>query len=132
MNEYFLGVDPGRSKTGLAITDRSGRIHYLKVAQTADLKQELAECIQRFLPTAAIIGNGTNSSKVADVVQQVGPELPLSMIEEAHSTEEARKLYWEENPPRGWRRLVPLGLLVPDEPLDAYAAAVLLRRFLCR
>lgn len=132
MTEYYLGVDPGRSKTGLAIADRNGRIHYLKVAQTAELKRELAECIQRFLPAAAIIGNGTNSSKVADVVQQVVPELPLSMIEEAHSTEEARKLYWEENPPRGWRKLVPLGLLVPAEPLDAYAAAVLLKRFLHR
>ena len=64
------------------------------------------------------------------MVQQVLPELPMSIIEEAHSTEDARKLYWEENPPQGWKKIVPLGLLVPVEPLDAYAAAVLVRRFL--
>lgn len=125
-----MGVDPGRSKTGLAITDQAGKIFYLKVAATGDLKKELGECTQRFLPRAAIVGNGTNSSAVADMVQQVLPELPMSIIEEAHSTEDARKLYWEENPPQGWKKIVPLGLLVPVEPLDAYAAAVLVRRFL--
>jgi len=51
-------------------------------------------------------------------------------VEEAHSTEEARNLYWQENPPQGWRKLMPLGMLVPDVPLDAYAAVILVRRFL--
>ncbi len=132
MSEYYLGIDPGSSKTGLAVADGSGRIVFLQVVQTAELATALAACRQSWQPAAIVIGNGTNSSRVAEVVRRVLPDLPLHVIEEAHSTEEARQLYWQENPPQGWRKIVPLGLLVPVEPLDAYAAAVLLKRFLNR
>jgi hypothetical protein len=39
-------------------------------------------------------------------------------------------LYWQENPPKGLKKLIPLGMLVPPVPLDAYAAVILVRRFL--
>ena len=74
-------------------------------------------------PLAMIImGNGTNSKTIAKVVQQLYPLTKLHLVGEAHSTEDARTLYWQENPLKGWRRLVPLGLQVPPIPLDAYAA----------
>lgn len=132
MSKYYLGIDPGSSKTGLAVMDESGKIVFLQVAPTARLAEELLACRERWQASEGVIGNGTNSGRVADVVRKVLPDLPLQIIEEAHSTEEARRLYWQINPPQGWRKIVPLGLLVPVEPLDAYAAAVLLKRFLHR
>lgn len=132
MSEYYLGIDPGSSKTGLAVMDNSGEIAFLQVVQTVKLAENLLACRERWQPLEAVIGNGTNSGRVSDVVRKVLPDLPLKVIEEAHSTEDARKLYWQINPPQGWRKIVPLGLLVPVEPLDAYAAAVLLKRFLNR
>lgn len=132
MSEYYLGIDPGSSKTGLAVMDNSGEIAFLQVVQTAKLAENLLACRECWQPLEAVIGNGTNSGRVSDVVRKVLPDLPLQVIEEAHSTEDARKLYWQVNPPQGWRKIVPLGLLVPVEPLDAYAAAVLLKRFLNR
>ena len=54
----------------------------------------------------------------------------VAAVEEAHSTEDARTLYWQENPPKGLKKLIPLGMLVPPVPLDAYAAVILVRRFL--
>jgi hypothetical protein len=51
-------------------------------------------------------------------------------VNERDSTLEARDLYWKEVPPRGWRRLVPLSLQVPPEPIDDFAAVVLARRHL--
>lgn len=112
--------------------DNSGEIAFLQVVQTAKLAENLLACRERWQPLEVVIGNGTNSGRVSDVVRKVLPDLPLKVIEEAHSTEDARKLYWQINPPQGWRKIVPLGLLVPVEPLDAYAAAVLLKRFLNR
>ena len=64
------------------------------------------------------------------VASCVLPGFPLHVVDEKYSTEEARELYWELFPPKGWRRLIPLGLQTPPEPLDGYAAVVQARRFL--
>lgn len=130
MTTKLLGIDPGRSKTGLALTDEQGKILALHIASTSEMRRELADFVGTASIKAIIMGDGTNSKVIMNDVAAVFPQLPLHLIGEAHSTEEARSLYWEENPPTGWRRLVPLGMLVPDEPLDAYAAVVQIRRWL--
>lgn len=130
MTTKLLGIDPGRSKTGLALTDEQGKILALHIAYTSEMCQELADFVGTASVKAVIMGDGTNSKVIMNDVAAVFPQLPLHLIGEAHSTEEARSLYWQENPPTGWRRLVPLGMLVPDEPLDAYAAVVQIRRWL--
>ena len=68
--------------------------------------------------------------KLQQTLAGILPDLELIACDEAYSTEEARTLYWELNPPQGWRRLMPLGMLTPPVPLDAYAAVVLARRYL--
>lgn len=129
MNKY-LGIDPGRSKTGLALVDEAGKILALHIAPTAAIEAELRSFAGSEVLSAIVMGNGTNNKAIGRAVQKVFPKAELNLVGEAHSTEEARSLYWQENPPRGWRRLVPLGLLVPPEPLDAYAAVVQVRRWL--
>lgn len=126
----YLGVDPGISKTGLALVNAEGKILRLCIARTASLAKELRDFCKDTALKAVIIGNGTHSQNIAQEIKQLLPELPVHFVEEAYSTEAARRLYWEENPPKGWRRLVPLGLLVPSEELDAYAAVVQVRRWL--
>jgi len=130
MNKLYLGVDPGRSKTGLALVDGAGKILKLHIADSQNIDKEIVEFIQKSCPVQIVLGNGTNSSNIGEAVQKVLPNVEITVVEEAHSTEEARTLYWQENPPQGWRKLVPLGMLVPDVPLDAYAAVILVRRFL--
>ena len=130
MNKLYLGIDPGRSKTGLALVDGAGKILKLHIADSQNIDNEILEFIQKSCPVQIVLGNGTNSSNIGEVVQKVLPNVEIAVVEEAHSTEEARTLYWQENPPQGWRKLVPLGMLVPDVPLDAYAAVILVRRFL--
>lgn len=126
----YLGIDPGRSKTGLALLDAEGKILQLHIAQTSDFAAELRSFVGAAALTQIVMGNGTNNKAIGAAVHEVLPHTPLALVGEAHSTEEARSLYWQVNPPRGWRRLVPLGLLVPPEPLDAYAAVVQVRRWL--
>ena len=130
MNKLYLGIDPGRSKTGLALVDGAGKILKLHIADSQNIDKEIVEFIQNSCPVQIVLGNGTNSSNIGEAVQRVLPNVEIAVVEEAHSTEEARTLYWQENPPQGWRKLVPLGLLVPPVPLDAYAAVILVRRFL--
>lgn len=129
MNKY-LGIDPGRSKTGLALVDETGKILALHIAPTVAIEAQLRSFAGNEALTAIIMGNGTNNKAIGRAVQKVFPDAQLNLVGEAHSTEEARSLYWQENSPRGWRRLVPLELLVPPEPLDAYAAVVQVRRWL--
>ena len=130
MNKLYLGIDPGRSKTGLALVDGAGKILKLHIADSQNIDKEIVEFIQKSCPVQIVLGNGTNSSNIGEAVQRVLPNVEIAVVEEAHSTEEARTLYWQENPPQGWRKLMPLGMLVPDVPLDAYAAVILVRRFL--
>lgn len=130
MTIKLLGIDPGRSKTGLALTDAEGKVEALYIASTDNIRQELSAFAGNASISDVIMGDGTNSKIISKDVAAVFPQLPLHLIGEAHSTEEARNLYWQENPPSGWRRFMPLGMLVPEEPLDAYAAVVQIRRWL--
>lgn len=130
MTKLYLGVDPGRSKTGLALVDEAGKILKLHIADSQNIDNEIVDFIQKSCPVHIVLGNGTNSRIIGEAVKKVLPNVELTVVEEAHSTEEARTLYWQENPPQGLKKLVPLGLLVPPVPLDAYAAVILVRRFL--
>ncbi|MDY4919640.1 MAG: pre-16S rRNA-processing nuclease YqgF [Phascolarctobacterium sp.] len=128
----YLGIDPGRSKTGLALVSEDGSILALHIARTEVIETELRSFAAGYAIKLVVMGDGTNNNAIAKAVQDVFPELELQLVGEAHSTEEARTLYWEVNPPTGWRRLLPLGLQVPPEPLDAYAAVVQVRRYLAQ
>lgn len=126
----FLGVDPGRSKTGLALVDDKGSIQGLHIAFMENFLEELQSFCKDVELQAVVLGDGTNSKAVSQLLAEIYPKLEQHVVGEAYSTEEARKLYWEVNPPHGWRKLIPLGLQVPEEPLDAYAAVVQVRRWL--
>ena len=130
MNKFYLGIDPGRSKTGLALVDGNGKIISLHIAESQNINNEILEFTKENCPAQIVLGNGTNSRNICEAVQNVLPNIAVTVVEEAHSTEEARVLYWEENPPQGLKKLVPMGMLVPPIPLDAYAAVILVRRFL--
>lgn len=126
----YLGIDPGRSKTGLALVGEQGEILKLHIAQTAIISKEIMAFLQSEKPCCIVLGDGTSSKTMEKALREVLPELAICYVDEKHSTEEARTLYWQVNPPKGLKKLLPLGLLVPEEPMDAYAAVVQVRRYL--
>lgn len=130
MTKLYLGIDPGRSKTGLALVNGAGKIVKLHIAESQNIDNEIVEFIKNSCPVHIVLGNGTNSRNIGESVKRVLSDVMVTVVEEAHSTEEARALYWQENPPKGLKKLIPLGMLVPPVPLDAYAAVILVRRFL--
>ena len=130
MTKLYLGIDPGRSKTGLALVNGAGKIVKLHIAESQNIDNEIVEFIKNSCPVHIVLGNGTNSRNIGESVKRVLKDVMVTVVEEAHSTEDARTLYWQENPPKGLKKLIPLGMLVPPVPLDAYAAVILVRRFL--
>lgn len=125
-----LGVDPGTAKCGLVVTTGEGEVLHRAVTEVAALPAVLSEVIRRFGPLSVVLGSATGAEVVERIVREVLPDAEIALVEEHHTTEEARRLYWSYCPPRGWRRLVPRGMLLPTEPLDAYAAEVLVKRWL--
>ena len=124
-----LGIDPGSDKCGLAVV-REGRVLAKKVVPRADFLETAANWVHQFRVEQIIIGDGTGSGAVVKEVRRSLPDVPAATIDERFSSEEARKLYWVDHPPRGWRRLLPVSMQVPPEPYDDYVAVILARRFL--
>jgi len=56
--------------------------------------------------------------------------LPIELVDERETTLLARARFFVDHPPRGWRRLVPRGMLLPDRPIDDYAALLIAQRYL--
>ncbi|MBO6292509.1 MAG: pre-16S rRNA-processing nuclease YqgF [Selenomonas sp.] len=127
-----MAVDPGRDKCGLAVLDREGQILWRRVIPTAELVTWAARLKADYQAARLILGTGTTHSQAEQRLREALPEMAVEVVDEYRTTELAKKLYWKVNPPRGWRRLLPLGLQVPPEPVDDLVAVILARRALGR
>ena len=122
-----LAIDPGRDKCGIAVLSPQGDVLLHEIVPTGALETRVSELAAEYAPRI-IMGDGTTRAAAkARIEAQVGA---VTLVDEYRTTEEGRRLYWAENPPRGWRRLVPRGLLTPAVPVDDFAAVALARRFL--
>lgn len=126
----LLGVDPGRSKSGLALVSEDGSLEKFTVAMMNNFAAELQDFVQDRQVQTIVVGNGTTSAAMQQILKNTFPKAAVQVVEESHSTEEARKLYWQLYPPKGLKKLIPLGLQVPPINLDGLAAVILVRRYL--
>lgn len=124
----FMGIDPGRDKCGATVLDAAGNIKFQRVIPTDELDVVLKNLAAEFPIETVILGDGTTHKSAAEKISAAG--LKFLLVDEKHTTEEARRLYWQKNPPRGWRRLLPTSMQVPPEPVDALVAEILVKRFL--
>ena len=124
-----LGIDPGTRKCGYAVVveSRSAPLE-LGIVPTDALSGRLRELVMRFTLRAIALGGGTHADAVAAVVGGLG--LPVRLIDERETTLLARRRYFSANPPRGWRRFVPRGMLLPPRPIDDFAALLIAERLL--
>lgn len=133
MNEpmkLYLGVDPGRDKTGAALVWENGTIFKQEILPTDDFTRHLKEFLPEQPLSGCILGDGTTSKTMAEQLREAFPQLPLFTVNEYGSTQEAKKLYWKLYPPKGWKRLVPTALLDAPSAVDGLAAVVLVQRYL--
>lgn len=123
---HILAIDPGRCKCGLAIVDPQGLVVQKMVADSGGLESLVSDLRDRFAIDRVVLGDRTHSKEVAVMVRRLG--LAVDLVDENNSSIEGRARYLLENT-RGWKRLLPLGLRVPDRPYDDYVAVVLAERY---
>jgi len=123
-------IDPGREKCGVAIVAESGEVLEQSVVATVWLADEMAERVRRFSPERILLGNGTTSRAAEATIRENLPDIPIEIVDEYRTTDDARCAYWKANPPTGWRRFFPTSMQVPPEPVDDYVAVLLAQRYL--
>ena len=124
----FMGIDPGRDKCGVAILTAAGDIKFQRVIPTEELDTVIKNLAAEFEIEKVILGDGTTHKAAAQKISSAG--LTFQLVDEKHTTEEARREYWKKNPPQGWRKFLPTSMQVPPEPVDAIVAEILVKRFL--
>ena len=132
MAKTVLAIDPGSEKCGMARVSRedNGSIEVLwrgvvprsQVLETLKDKLEPKELV--------VIGRGTGSRMLVQEVSESMPSAAVLLVDEKDTSLQARERYWEFNPRRGWRRLLPASLQVPPEPVDDFVALILAERVL--
>ena len=128
MSAAVLGSDPGTRKVGFAlVTDATSPALAMGIESLEALFERLQTLVAAHPVRAVALGGGTNAAVLRTLLERLGA--PVHMIDETDTSYRARALYFADHPPRGWRRLVPLGLQVPPRPIDDYAALLIARRY---
>ena len=126
----LAGLDPGRSKCGLVLTDPERlEIRQALVLPPEAAWQRLQDWHRHQALAAVVLGDGTGSGVWR---RRLEPLLPVELVDERGTTLAARRRYWELFPARGWRQLLPLGLRQPPRDWDDVVAQLLLERRLGR
>lgn len=130
--EYVIAVDPGREKCGIALVSIEGKVIDRRVVARDQALAHLASWAQGYPVRTLVLGDGTGSESFAREVaaSALGGRVEVCLVDERLSTLAARERYFEEHPPRGWRRLLPRSMQVPPVPYDDYVAVILAERFL--
>lgn len=132
MEQTVIAVDPGREKCGVAVVHQTKGILHIAVVSAQEIGVQVSRLAADFSTTTLVLGDGTAHNNTKTELEQFNTTdkpFTIHLIDEKHSTEEARQRYWQHNPPTGLRRLIPLGLQVPPVPVDGYVAVILAERF---
>lgn len=125
----IAALDPGRDKCGFAVLTDGGQVLTQRVIDTKNLIEEVTAAKADYGFSRLVMGNGTTSKTAHGRLQTIA-ELTICVRDEYRTTEMAKGEYWKANPPKGWRRLIPVTMQVPPVPVDDFVAVILGRRFL--
>ncbi|HXL01696.1 MAG TPA: pre-16S rRNA-processing nuclease YqgF [Candidatus Atribacteria bacterium] len=124
----IFSIDPGREKVGVAILSLQGEVLFHDILPEGEIEREINILREKYRPFQVVVGNSTGREKIMKILEKMN--LSFTLVDEHNSSEEARKLYFQAHPPRGWRKIVPLSFLYPDEAFDDWQAVVIGRRYL--
>ncbi len=131
----LLAIDPGTAKCGIAVVQpradgTSGALHR-EVVETERLVARVLPLVSTHSVVTVLIGNATNGAVLRRALRQALPEaVAVVPVDEAFTSQRARVRFQLENQPRGWRKLVPIGLRTPPRAYDDYVAQLLAEDYL--
>ena len=119
----LVALDPGRSKCGLVLIDSEhNRVLEGKVVPPEAVMAWVDHWHEQLSLAQIIVGNGTSSSQW---IRAFNGFANVQAVDENGTTLRARERYWDLWPAKGWQRLLPKGLRLPPNDLDAIAALVM-------
>ncbi len=128
-DEPIMAIDPGRNKCGLAVVFQGETL----LQEIVDRDNILKRAVDVLPSTGAIVvGDRTGSKEFIAELKAAIPTIVnrITTIDEHLSSVEARSLYWQVNPPKGLRKLIPTSLQEPPVPIDDFVAVILAHRYL--
>ena len=114
-------------KCGVAVCGPQGVLAH-RVIDIGGLRDLSIRWMAAYDIEVIIVGNQTGHKRVFDIM--AGMNVPVKSVAESGSTLAARRRYFQDHPPTGWRRLLPVSFQVPPEAYDDYAAVVLAEAYL--
>ncbi len=127
-----LAIDSGTHKCGLAVVSIEKGVLYKEVVAFEELAQRSSAILKNFQVDKLVLGDRTNSKKVAEILNSSGVAAKgggIIFVDEDASTLEGRRRYFQVNKRKGLWRLIPIGLQIPPVPYDDYVAVVLAERY---
>lgn len=131
MEGSIIAIDPGREKCGIAVVHRLNGVLYRAVVPSEQLLKEISRLTCTYVSSLIILGDGTAHRHIKTLLESslADTSVAIILVDERHSTDEARQRYWQDNPPKGLLRLIPIGMQVPPVPVDDYVAVILAERY---
>lgn len=111
------------------MVSRDGRILTRRVVLCGEFSEALRDVVDEFHPETILLGSSTGSKAIGAAIRK-GVNMEPKLVDEKHTTELAKVRYFQEFPPRGFWKLVPVGLQTPATCYDDFAAVVMAERFL--
>ncbi|MBW4659272.1 MAG: Holliday junction resolvase RuvX [Drouetiella hepatica Uher 2000/2452] len=127
----ILGFDPGRQKCGLAVMGVDRNLYYHEVIAAHEAIATIQSLRQKFPISTLVVGDQTSAKEWKQKLSSDLPQPPrIILVDERHSTLEARDRYWQMYPPKGLSRLIPEGMRGIPRPIDDIVAILLIERYL--
>ena len=126
--KLLLSIDPGKDKCGMAILNYQLSVLSKGIIKTTKIKSYLQEVLNNYNIRDIVIGNGTYSLKVKQIVRELS-DIPISFVDEAYTTVEAEKRYLAEHK-NSWQRWIPFISWKPSTAVDDYVAVILAERYI--
>jgi len=127
----YLGFDPGSRRCGLAVVNTQKAVLWRAVVGVVQALSEAQRVSALHRVTGIVLGNQTGSRDWQNRFQGALPQLPIHVVDERYSSQEARLRYWDFYP-AGWQALLPRSLRVPSGAYDDVVAVILVERFLAQ
>lgn len=125
-----LAVDPGRDKCGIAVVRADGQVLYRGIVSATQVADQVSQLAKQYDVVRLLLGDRTAAKEVGRRLGRSECPLEPVLVDEHRSSEQGRRRYFRDNPRRGWRRLLPIGLQTPPRAYDDYVAVILAERYL--
>lgn len=129
----ILGFDPGRRKCGLAVIGVDRTLRYHEVIEAESAIATIQRLRQQFPISLLVMGDQTTAKDWKQRLSEALTDpLRIIMVDERHSSLEARDRYWQMYPAKGLTSFIPQSFRTIPRPIDDIVAILLIERYLGR